>query len=275
MAYNKTIVADTFVQALIEGQAIYNMCNRSFDGLVKQGASSVDIPDLALGVVKKGASAGTTPTDATRKKTKTNTTMVNVPLIPYAIPLSDEILAQYESNGALLKGYLANNALLMQEQFDIDCIAEALTTSNKTAFKGDEMAWADIVALNAQMDIKKVPKAGRLIVIDANLAEEFFNIDVIKAHVSYNPQAMSSGTFIKIMGMNFYISGLVETVTVGEDEKHCMVGWYGNGLAFILSRMGEIKTVWDGDLLADLTDFLGHAGVKLLKSDFAVVKYKN
>jgi hypothetical protein len=271
MPYDKKLVADSVVQRLIENQGIYTSMNRSFDGLVREGASSVDVPKLADVVVKK--STATPLADATRKKSKADTTMVNVPLVDYAVPLAEEILAQYESNGMLIKEYLDSASQKLQEQFDVDVITEAQTTTDKTAFAAASMAWIDVVDIMAKMDNNKVPKTGRIIVVSAALAQEFFAIDVIKSAVGFNQNFLQSGTLLSILGMKFYISGLVPQVNVS-GLKNNMVGIYGPGLAFVLSRFGELKTAWDTTNLQTINDMLAHAGVKLFDNKFAVVKYK-
>lgn len=271
MAYDKKLVADSVVQRLIENQAIYTSMNRSFDSLIKEGASSVDVPKLADVVVKK--STATPLSDATRKKVKADTTMVNIPLVDYAVPLAEEILAQFETNGTLIKEYLDSASQKLQEQFDIDVITAAQSTTDHSAFAGATMAWEDIVYIMKKFDTNKVPKSGRIIVIDANLADEFFAIDVIKSAIGYNQQFLNTGQLISLLGMKFYISGLVPTVT-HTGAKNNIVGIYGPGLAFVLSRFGELKTAWDTTNLQTINDMLAHAGVKLFDNKFAVVKYK-
>ena len=271
MAYNKILVADSVVQRLVENQGIYQLCNRSYDSLVIPGASSVDVPKLAVTKVKK---TGTSATHADRIKSKDKTSMVNIPLGPYVVPLANEILSKYETNGALGMQYLDSAALQIEEQFDIDVLTEAQSTSDKTVFASAKLTWADIVGIGKNMDVNKVPKSGRVIAVNANLAEDFFDIDVIKAAIGYNQSFLQSGTLLKILGMTFFITGLAPTITVDEAEHYTVTGFYGPGLAFILSRNGEIKEAWDGENLQDNIDLLAHAGVKLFDDKFAVVKYK-
>lgn len=268
MAYDKKIISDSVIQRLVESQGLFNAVNRSFDGLVREGAGSVDIPKLADVVVKK--STATPLTDASRKKAKADTTMVNVPLIDYAVPLAEEILGQYESNGMLIREYLTSASLKLQEQFDTDVIAAAQTTTDvaDVASGVNGLNWSDIVEVTAKMDKNKVPKSGRLFVVSAELAQEFYNIDVVKSSLGYNQQFLQSGTLLNLLGMKFYISGLVPTVTA----KNNIVGIYGPGLAFILARFGEVKTAWDTTNLQTVNDMLAHAGVKLLDDKFAVVR---
>jgi hypothetical protein len=273
MAYDKTLVADSVVQRLIENQGIYQSVNRSFDGLARQGASSIDVPALADVVVKK-SSGGIAVASADRKKAKADTTMVNIPLVDYAVPLAEEILAQFETNGMLIKQYLDSASMKLQEQFDADVIAAAQGTTDRSVFDGEVLTWKDITNINARMDKNKVPKTGRIIVVSANLADEFYNIDVIKSSLGYNQNFLQSGTLINLLGMKFFVSGLVEQLNIG-GLKDNMVGIYGPGLAFVLSRFGELKQAWDTTNLQTINDMLAHAGVKLFNDKFAVVKYKN
>jgi len=262
MAYAKTLVAEAVVQRLIETQGVYSYCNRAFDGLVRQGASSVDIPKLANLTVN---TAGVSSTDSSRAKTKTDTTMVNVALGKAAIPLADEILGQFESNGMLLREYINSAALTFQEYFDKQVITEALTTTNSID-PFSTLTWLEIVAISSELDQLKVPKSNRIFCISANLAPDFYNIDVVKNAMAYNIAKLETGTFLSIMGMKFFISALVPQ----SSDKNQIVGFYGPGLAFILSKYMELKTGWDETNLLDVNDLLCHFGKELLSVDFAV-----
>jgi hypothetical protein len=72
------------------------------------------------------------------------------------------------------------------------------------------------------------------------------------------------------MGMKFFISGLVPQLTA----KDNILGFYGPGLAFILSRWAQIKETYDPELLADAIDLLAHAAAELDDNKFAVVVKK-
>lgn len=262
MAYSRTLVADSVVQRLIETQGIYSYCNRAFDGLVKPGATSVDIPKLASLTVK---TAGVSSTHADRAKTKTDTTMVNVALGKAVIPLADEILAQFESNGALLREYVTSAALTFQEYFDTMVVTEALTTANAIDDFSD-LSWEQITGISKELDMLKVPKSGRIFAISAELADDFYSIDVVKNAMAYNIAKLETGQFLSIMGMKFFISALVPA----SGGKNQVVGFYGPGLAFILSKYMELKTAWDGENLLDVNDLLCHFGYNLLSDSFAV-----
>ena len=267
MPFSKTILADAFVQRLIENQGIYSNANRSFDSLVKPGATSVDIPALAIPVLK---TAGVSVSSSDRKKTKTDTANINVPLGPYAVPLADELLGRYESGGILLNGYLDSAAAVIQEGFDTALITECQKTTDKADFAASTLSWADIVGINAAFDKNKVPKAYRCIVIDADLESEFFNIDVIKNAAAYNTINFATGSVISILGLKFFFTGVAPKV----GTKASVTAFYGPGVAFILSRLGEIKTAWQTDALLDTVDVLAHAGAKLLDNKFAIVRTK-
>lgn len=262
MAYTKTLVIDAVVQRLIETQGIYSYCNRAYDGLVKQGATSVDIPKLADVTVN---TSGVSATDSSRAKTKTDTTMVNVALSKAVVPLASEILGEFESNGMLLKEYMNSAALAFQQYFDTMVLTEALTTTNEID-SFSELTWQEITTINKELDVLKVPKKGRIFGISAEFSDDFYNIDVVKSAMAYNSIKLATGEFVDIMGYKFFISGLVPT----SSDANQIVAWYGPGLAFILSRYMELKTVWDTDNLIDVNDLLCHFGKKLLNVNFAV-----
>lgn len=271
MAYSKVLVADQVVQRLIEGNGIYKLCNNSFNGLVQEGATSVDIPNLAVPTVKTSGSA---PDSADRKKTKDGTTNINVPLTVYAVPLAEEILSRYESNGKMLQEYLNSATLVTSEKFDELCLVQAQSTTDRTAFAGASMAWADILDIKKKFAVNKVPASGQVVAVDANLATEFFGVDVVKGAVQYNPNYLETGTFLRFMGMTFFITGLLPTITVSAAQKYTMVGFYAPGVASILSKYGEYREAWDGTNLQNNIDIVTHYGAKLLDNKFAVVKYK-
>lgn len=277
MAFSKTLVADTVVARLIEGQGIYAHCNRSFDALVQPGASSVDIPQLAIPVVK---TAGYALSGSDRKKAKDDTTNVNCALTTYSTPLAEEILARYESNGKLIKGYIDSAVMVLQEKFDLLVLAAAQAAAKAgsylSAFAGATMAWADVVDINKTFDINKVPKSGRIICVDANLAAEFFGIDVVKNAISYNSNYLNSGTFLNFMGCKFFITGLLTTMDASSTVtgKYTMVGIYGPGVAAIVSKFGDVKEAWDTVNLQTVYDVISHFGTKVLDNKFTVAKYK-
>lgn len=265
MPYNKTLVADAVVAALVERQAIYNDCNRSYDGLVQQGATSVDIPAMPTLVAK---TSGTTSTHADRKGIKADTTMVNVPLGITAVPIKEELLARFETNGKLLQDFVQGAADSIQEKFDADVLTEAVTGApTATQFAGATLAWQDIMKVSSLLNAAKVPQRGRIIVIPTALEDAFYAIDVVKQAVAFQKDLLE-GNFMVIRNMKFYISALVPQKVATKDN---IVGIYGPGLAFVLSRYMEQERVYDAENLQTNIDFLAHSGKKLLRSTYAAV----
>lgn len=265
MAFTKTLVADAVIHALTEKQAIYQSCNRSYDGLVAQGATSVDIPALPT-LVRK--TTGTSSTHGDRKGIKGDTTMVNVPLSVSTVPIKEEILARFETNGKLMEEFVAGSANTFQEGFDLDVLTEAVTGApTATEMAGTSLAWSDIMKLSALLNTAKVPQQNRIIVIPAALEEQFYAIDVVKSAMAAQKDLLE-GQFVVIRGMKFYISSLVPKKVSGKEN---ILGLYGPGLAFILSRYMQQERVWDSENLQANVDFVCHSGVKLLKSSFAAV----
>lgn len=265
MAFNKPLTVMQVITRLIEVLSLFNLCNRSYDGYVTEGASSVRRPKLANLNVKKNE--GTAAGSGDRIGMKSGTTMVETELDVYAVPILSEIAGKFESNDKLRVEWIKSAVLALQQQFDKDVIAAAQATTNIHQFAGDKMAWGDITKISAVFNQNKVPKDGRVVVVSANLEQEFWDIDAIKNAASYNMQLLASGKMVEVLGMKFFISGNVEKVN-GKDN---IVGFYGQGLAFILSKFGEIKEVYSPELLADVIDMLAHAGCELDSNEFAVV----
>lgn len=263
MPYNKTITADSVIKALVENKSLYNLCNRSYDGLVREGASSVDIPALPTMVVK---STGTSSTHADRKKVKANTSMVNVPLEKAVVPIAEEVVANFETNGSLAREFANGARDAFTQFFNAAVISTAQQTNIIESLQGEKLGWKDITNISAIFNTNKVPDAGRLIVVPAALQNDFYDIDVVKQAVGYNKDFLE-GRFLRILDMNFFLSGLVEKV----EEKDNLVGIYGPGLAFILSRYMEQKEVYDPEEIQTNIDFISHYGTKLLKNEFGIV----
>lgn len=262
MSYSKVLVADSVVQRLIETQGIYQYCNRTFDGLVSQGATSIDIPNLPGLIVKTSGTAGD---GVDRKGTKTHTSMVNVPFEKAVIPIADEVAGRWESNGVLLKEFTISAAQTFQQYFDTRVITEAQTT-DQTVAAVPALTWGVFGKIKAKFAKNKVPNRNVVICIPADRAEEFYSIDVVKNAAAYQKEYMETGTFMNILGMKFFISGLVPQV----GGKDTVTAFFGPGLAFVLSKYMELKQAWDGEHLVDINDLLCYFAPKLLDNTFAV-----
>ena len=272
MAFSKTLVSDSVAARLIETQALYGKTNRSFDSLVRPGASSVDIPLLAIPTVKTNTGYALDGSD--RVETKENTTNVNVALTTYSVPLADEILSQYESGGMLLDQYFQSAADVLTQYYDRLVMTEIISTTNKAAFAGASMAWADIVGIAKALDLAKCPRNNRILIVDANIADEWYAVDGVKAALQYSEQMFGSGVK-RFLDFDVYITGNAPTHTnsVGH-SKYCIMGAYGPGIASILNRKMDIKSAWDTTNLREAIDCVSHFGCKLLANGYAAVKYK-
>ena len=265
MPFEKIAFADAVITRLIENQGLYQLTNRSYDSLVQPGATSVRRQKLASLVVKKNT--GTSPTSADRKKLKNATTMVDTALDVYSVPLAAEAAAHFESNDQLRRDYEVSAAMALMQQFDADVIAAAQATSQVQVAPAGDLTWKTLTLPNKLMNVAKVPKEDRVVVVSANLEDQFMNIDVIKNAASFNLTVLNKGKFVEVLNMKFFISGLVEQIG-GKDN---IVGYYAPGLAFILSKTGEWKEAWDGENLQDNIDLLAHAAAELDGDEFAAV----
>ncbi len=270
MAWSKSVTADTVIQRLYENKGFYQLCNRSYDSLVQPGATSVRRPKLATLAAKKNA--GTAPGDAARKKTKDSTTMVETTLDVYTVPILNELASHFESNDAMRREYEISMAEALTEQFNTDVLEAAQATSNIEETAGAELAWADLIRILRHYEDSKVPEDGRNIVIGSGFMEQFYGIDVIKTAVGFNRELLSAGMSNKMLGANWFVSGLVPQI----GGKNTVTSWYSKGLAFILSKQGEIKEVYDPGEAGvrtpgDVIDMTAHAAAELDDDDFAFV----
>ncbi len=269
MAYDKIITSDVVIQRCIESQGIFQRGNRGYDSLITQGATSVRRPKLPTLVGKKNT--GTSKTSADRKGTKADTIMVETPLDIYAIPIKDEIAAQFESNKKLLNEFAVSASMTMTQMWDTDFIAAAKATANVIETKSTGVvSWKDIISVRKKFRQNQVPvENGLLMVVSADVEDLVMDIDVVKQAAAYNTIQLSTGKLIRAAGFDFYFSGLVGK-SVG-NQKDCIVGIHGPGLASIISSEAVIKEAWDGETLADYIDFVAHAAFELDDDKFAVV----
>lgn len=271
MPWNKSVTADAVIQRLYEDKGLYQMTNRSYDPYVRAGATSVRRPKLATLVAKKNE--GATVSDADRKNTKSGTTMVETDLDLYTVPIFSELTADFESNGAMRREYEISMSQALRREFNKAVIEAAQATSYTSNWAGASLAWADYVAILKHFDTYEVPEEDRVIVTPAAVMDQFYNIDVIKTAVGFNKEILAKGMGNQMLGASWFISGLVPTI----GGKQTVVGWSKKGLAFILSRFGEIKETYDPGESGvrkpgDVIDMCAHAGTELDDDVFAVIK---
>lgn len=263
--WDKSVTADAVITRLIENQGIYTLCNRGYDALVQPGATSVRRPRLPLLKVKKNT--GTASNSADRKKAKADTKMIETELDVYAVPIANEVAAKFESNDFLRTEFEVSASMSLSEQFDTDCIAAAQATTNRFNFKEGELSWKDITGIKAFFTKKKIPRDKRILVVDADLEDAFWNLPVIEKQTGYNITTLQNGTFTNLLGFNIFFSALAPKI----NDKSTITAWYGPGLAFILNRIGEIKEGYNPEELQDDIDLLAHAAAELDNNDFACV----
>lgn len=264
MAFTYAILSDMVIQGLYEYQGLWNMMNRSFDGLISsQAANSVLIPKNPQLIVSK---TGVATNSASRKKTKADTTTVQIDLNTYTIPLTDEVESGLFHNTKLLQNFLRDAPPVLSDQLDADVIAEAQTTDQIISWSGAKLGWGDIVALDAKFNTLKVPRRFRVCVIPAALQGQFMDIDIVKNAMAFNKDLLEKGVFV-INNTQFYISSYVENV----GGKQNIVGIYTQGLAVILKGMMDRKEVYDPENRRTHIDWNTGAGMKLFRNEYAVV----
>lgn len=270
MAWNKIVTADSVIQRLYENQSLYQETNRSYDSLVRQGATSVRRPKLATLAARKNA--GTAAGDAARKKTLTDTTMVETDLDTYTVPILNELAGEFGSNGMLRKQYEISMTQALTEQFNTDVLTAAEATANVEETVGAELGWQDFIGIFQHYKDNKVPEDGLVIVVSSALMQPFYNIDVIKSAMGFNKELLQQGMGNQMLGAKWYISGLVPQI----GGKNCVVSYNSKGLAFILSRFAEIKETYDPGEYGvrtpgDVIDLCAHAGCELDDDAFAYI----
>jgi len=264
MAFSSAQLMPMVIQGLYDHQALYNLMNRSFDGLAKGGKqTSIDIPKNPQLVVSTAAVA---KDSASRKKTKDDTGMVNIPFSVYTVPISDQIEGEFATNGMLLDNFIKDSTEVLGEAFDAAVIAAAQATSKVINWATGVLQWEDITALMQEATTNKIPKRGRVIVIPGSREAQFLNLDIVKAAMAYNKDYMETG-IAKVNGITFYVSNNVAKVG-GKDN---MVLIYGQGLAFVLKRYMERKDAYDTGTRQTDIDYNSYAACKLLRDEYAIV----
>ena len=264
MAFTHAVLADIFLKGLYESQALWNKMNRSFDGLVANATmDSVDIPMNPQLVVSSSAVASDS---ANRKKAKADTSSVNVPFGLYTIAMTQEEEERMLMNGRLLQNFLADTNDAFNDALDSVVIAEAQTTNKIINWSGANLAWGDIVNVDAKFNELNVSKRDRIVVIPASRQSDFMSIDVVKSAMAYNKDLLEKGVFV-INNTQFYISSYVGKIG-GKDN---IVGINARGLAVVLKGYMQRNAVYDVSVRKTHVDYNTGAAVKLLKNEFAVV----
>ena len=267
MALTQSILSDMVLKGLYESQGLWNKMNRGYDSLVSSATmDSIDIPKNPQLVVSSSAVAIDA---ASRKKAKADTTKVNVPFALYTVAMTEEEEARILMNGKLLSNFLLDTNDAFNDALDVVVLAQAQTTTKVINWAGANLAWADIVAVDAEFNKMKVPKRNRIVCIPATRQSDFMSIDVVKSAMAYNKDLLESGIFI-INNTQFYISNAVAEV----GGKENIVGINTTGLAVVLKGYMQRQSVYDPATRMTYVDYNTGAAVKLLKDEYAVVSKK-
>jgi hypothetical protein len=191
---------------------------------------------------------------------------VDVPFETYTVPVKEEIEAKILTNGKLLNNFILDATVALDDQLDSDVIAAAQTTDKVINWAGANLAWADIVAVDAKFNILKVNRKDRIIVVPASRQSDFMSIDVVKSAMAYNRDLLEKGIFV-INNTQFYISSYVGQIG-GKDN---IVGIYSRGLAVVLKGFMSRHEAYDPETRDTDIDYNTAAAMKLMKNEFAVV----
>lgn len=269
MGYSKIVTSDVVIQRCIEVSGIHKRGNSSYNNLVGPGATSVRRPRLPQLVVK--TNSGTPMSNADRKKTGEDTTMVTTDLKTYAVPISSEIANQFDTNRKLLNDFAVSASLTLARQWDRDYIYAAVhgcANVIQTKLAG-AVGWNDLSAISKKFRKLEVPRADLMLVVSAEIEDLVMDIDVIKQAAAFNTlQLQSGGRLVKVGDFDVYFSGQVGKSDNGKD---CIVGIYAPGIASIISSSAVMKEAWDGETLKDHIDFVSYAAFEKDGDEFSVV----
>ncbi|TRZ50877.1 hypothetical protein D4R99_05215, partial [bacterium] len=216
---------------------------------------------------------GDTNRSATRTRAHFDTSMIETPLDVYAVGLENEIVAQFESNDMLLQEHIKRMADALRQQFDKDFIAAGMLSPfvYETTASG-VLSWKDLVKPKKHFTLKQVQPGVRVTIIDGDLEDQFWDIDVVKQASAFSIMKFANGDQkIEMLNQIFFISGLMPKL----GGQPCLLSVHGQGLASIISKFGVMKQVYDATLLSDILDMLAHAAFALDDDKFAcVIKLK-
>lgn len=268
--FNPVLTVALILKGLYESKGIWNLCNRSYDGRVRdQWASSIDIPRNPQLVVK---SSGTTATHADRKGAKRDIDTVNVPFVKAIVPIAEELEAFAETNGQSLQSLVADVVRALEKHFDKACYNEALASAvaaggaNVLDWEAGELQWGDILKINQFFDNNEVPAENRIVTVDSSISTQFKNLDVVKSAMAYNKDLLEKGVAI-IDNVRYFI-------VTGQDkvnDKPALCGFYDQGVAMILKKHMERKTRYDEVNVLDIIDYISYFGAKCTRDEYSMV----
>lgn len=168
-----------------------------------------------------------------------------------------------QAAGELIDPHVTEAAASIQEEMDRAVLTEALNTTNVVTGASGDFAYDLIVKSNTALNKKKVPKAGRFCVINAEVLEDL-NLD---ARFTKEYKILENGM---IEGANINGTQLVfsEELNAG---KYAIVTLHSTAIGFGV-QLDETEAMRLETAFADGVRGLAVAGTKTLRPN-AVVKY--
>lgn len=263
MPYTNSINLDLIIQALYEDRGIFNMCNRQYDGFIREhGASEVRIPAAPL-------LEAVTPPATNRKKVVGDTAMISIPMQKSVCEIQEEVEYAYMNKSRrVLDGFIEGSAKAHRKNFEAKVIAEAQANGTALAWDGATVSWDDFLAIDAKFDELEVDPDDRFVVYPARIKTQVMSIDIIKSAMAYNPNYLEKGIAV-VANLKIVPSARVGKIA----GKENLVGVWGPGLAFLLDKEMDRKEAYDPTPAVKATniDYWAWYGVKLLKPEYAVI----
>jgi len=273
MALTPTLTASLFMKGLYESENFFTKCNRSFDGLVANAlANSVDIPVLSQITVYSTAAKAVDHAD--REDTKDDVGTANVPFEHAIASVTEQYESYAETNGAALRAYMGEINSAIFEYYDkrvmVECQERAvaaaganLMTSGATVLQD-----SDLVKIDKFFALKKINKkrGGLYCFVDANIVEQFLNIDTIKSARAFNRDLLEHGVGT-INDITYVITANLAQVT----SKYTLTAAWLPGVAFIVKKGLERKEDYQTETKKTYIDYLSYFGVYVPKTEFSCV----
>jgi len=257
------------IKGLYESLGLFAKCRRDLDGLVKdKWANSVDVPKNPQLVVRStGAALGS----ADRKKSKDDMGTVNVPFQKRIIQLEEEYESRAETNGEALSAFTTDVTRAFERDFNNLCMNEALASAvlaggaNLVDTTGSELIENDLSRIKSFFINQEVPNEDQIVIIPANLADQFKAIPMIRNAMSYNKDLLEKGVAI-VDNILYLVSAKLDQV----GGKDALCGFYSKGIAFVIKKYLDREEVWDTVNTTRYVDYLAYVAVKLTRTQYSI-----
>jgi len=173
--------------------------------------------------------------------------------------MSNDLVAKFSNDGVLA----------LEEKLDTDVYAAAISGIGAGQIlekKGATLAWQDLTAIQAKFTKAKVPRTNRAVIVDAEMEEEFNEIDVVKLAQAHNPTLLEQGV-TRIHGVDYIVSALPPVIT---GVKRGLIGIYKPGIAVVIKNFMERETVYNKTTRVNDIDYNSYAAMKRLRDEFVV-----